>query len=53
MKLFILKVFVWGFETNEILQWIDRIITDAIDASPYTTPVQSRNTTLFAYEAAL
>jgi len=32
---------------------MDRILTDAINASPYTTPVQSRNTTLFAYEAAL
>jgi hypothetical protein len=53
MKLFSSEVFVWGYKTNEILQWIDRILTDAIDASPYTAPVQSRNTTLFTYETAL
>ena len=53
MKLFISKVLVWHFESTEILRWLDRILADSIDASPYTTPNQSRNITLFNYETAL
>ena len=52
MKLFISKGYEWAYDAKEILQWIDRILTDAINSSPYTTPSQSQNTTLFAYETA-
>jgi len=44
---------VWHFESTEILRWLNRILADSIDASPYTTPIQSRNITLFNYETAL
>jgi hypothetical protein len=41
------------FKTDKILKWLDQILADAINASPYTTPARSRNATLFSYEAAL
>jgi hypothetical protein len=53
MKLFVSKALVWPFDSKEILRWLDRVLGDSIDASPYTTPVQSRNVTLFGYETAL
>ena len=53
MKLFVTKPYAWGYDREEIIHWTDFILTDAINTSPYTISVQSRNTTLFAYEAAL
>jgi hypothetical protein len=50
MKLFASKSV---FKTDKILKWLDQILADAINASPYTTPARSRNVTLFSYEAAL
>lgn len=48
-KLFVSRPHSWHSEKVKIIQWIDRLLADAIHASPHTTPVKSGNTSLMAY----
>ncbi|KAL1862214.1 hypothetical protein Plec18167_000999 [Paecilomyces lecythidis] len=48
-NLFVTKSYDWLYEKSTIVQWIDRILRDAIHASPHTTPVRTGTTSLMAY----
>lgn len=52
-KLFLSPTFRWMIQKVEIVQWIDQILRDAIEASPHTTPVKNGNTTVKAYQTHL
>jgi hypothetical protein len=44
------KPFDWRFDKNLIIAWIDKMLADAIEASPLTTPVLRRNISLRNWE---
>ncbi|EGE04978.1 hypothetical protein TEQG_03822 [Trichophyton equinum CBS 127.97] len=52
-KLFTSRPFLWVFDKKSIIQWIDRVLKDSIEASPHTTPVKFSNQTLRAYQTEL
>ena len=49
-KLFVSKLYEWIEEKAKIVQWIDKILEDLIQASPYTTPCKKFNKTIGAYQ---
>ncbi|EGD97978.1 hypothetical protein TESG_05277 [Trichophyton tonsurans CBS 112818] len=49
----IILPFLWVFGKKSIIQWIDRVLKDSIEASPHTTPVKFSNQTLRAYQTEL
>lgn len=49
-RLFSSKTFDWRTEKALIIAWIDKMLADAIEASPLTTPVLQRNVSLRNWE---
>ena len=49
-KLFVSRPYFWRSEQVKVVQWIDRILLDAIHASPHTSPVKKGNQSLMAYD---
>ncbi|KAL4962178.1 uncharacterized protein BDV14DRAFT_178838 [Aspergillus stella-maris] len=47
--LFVSETFSWVTKKAEIVEWIDRILRDSIEASPHTTPTKTGNTAVHAY----
>ena len=52
-KLFVSKPHEWMEEKTRIVQWIDKILEDSIQASPHTTPCKKFNKTIGAYQTYL
>ena len=52
-KLFVSKPHEWMEEKVRIVQWIDKILEDSIQASPHTTPCKKFNKTIGAYQTYL
>ncbi|KAK9250530.1 hypothetical protein V1507DRAFT_484354 [Lipomyces tetrasporus] len=48
-KLFVSETYLWVTKKAKIIQWIDKILRDSIEASPHATPVKTANTTIHAY----
>ena len=48
-KLFVSKLHEWLDEKTRIVQWIDKILEDLVQASPYTTPRKKFTKTISAY----
>ncbi|KAK9243329.1 hypothetical protein V1506DRAFT_389813 [Lipomyces tetrasporus] len=52
-KLFVSEIYLWVTKKAKIIQWIDKILRDSIEASPNATPVETANTTIHAYRTHL
>ncbi|KAL4870588.1 hypothetical protein BDV12DRAFT_165858 [Aspergillus spectabilis] len=50
-NLFVSETYLWVTKKVRIIQWIDRILRDSIEASPHTTPVKTANTAIHAYRS--
>ncbi len=48
-RLLISRIFQWLFDRQTILRHIDRILLDAIQSSPHTTPVKLNNSNICGY----
>lgn len=49
-NLFVSEVYSWRFKKTTIVQWIDKILIDAIHASPHPAPIKTKDTSLMAYQ---
>ncbi|KAJ5405369.1 hypothetical protein N7465_006653 [Penicillium sp. CMV-2018d] len=52
-RLFSSVVFEWRLHKARIITWIDKMLADAIEASPITTPILQRNASLRSWEKNL
>ena len=52
-RLFSSVVFEWRLHKAKIITWIDKMLADAIEASPLTTPTLQRNASLRSWEKDL
>ncbi|KAK3176899.1 hypothetical protein OEA41_008225 [Lepraria neglecta] len=52
-RLLISRIFQWLFDRQTILRHIDRILLDAIQSSPHTTPVKLNNPNIYGYKRHL
>ena len=52
-NLFISRILQWMFDRQTILRHIDRILLDALQSSPHTTPVKLNNPIIFGYNRYL
>lgn len=52
-KVLVSKTLAWMDDREDILQHMDTILLDAINSSPHTTPVKSKNSVLRQYRTYL
>src|SRR5699024_10059033 len=50
-NLFVSETYLWVTKKVKIIQWIDNILRDSIEASPHMIPVKTANTAIHAYRS--
>jgi hypothetical protein len=50
-NLFVSETYLWVTKKVKIIQWIDSILRDSIEASPHTTPIKTANIAIHAYRS--